>query len=101
MELQSTNGDIGTNSGVQTVEHDNKIPTEALCVLEEDDDMVVKVDHEAKTQLIYGVLDTPPLSVSIICGFQVLIDFSLTVKAATLVFIPGRGSAISSGKQVK
>ena len=26
----------------------------------------------------------------------VLIDFSLTVKAATLIFISGRGSAISS-----
>ena len=31
----------------------------------------------------------------------VLIDFSLTVKAATLIFKPGRGSAISSAKQVK
>ena len=29
----------------------------------------------------------------------VLIDFSLTVKAATLIFISGRGSAISSAKQ--
>ena len=28
----------------------------------------------------------------------VLIDFSLTVKAATLIFIFGRGSAISSAK---
>ena len=31
----------------------------------------------------------------------VLIDFSLTVKAATLVFISGRVSAISSAKQGK
>ena len=29
----------------------------------------------------------------------VLIDFSLTVKAAHLIFISGRGSAISSAKQ--
>ena len=29
----------------------------------------------------------------------VLIDFSLTVKAATLIFIYGRGSAISSVKE--
>ena len=29
----------------------------------------------------------------------VLIDFSLTIKAATLIFISGRGSAISSAKQ--
>ena len=28
-----------------------------------------------------------------------LIDFSLTVKAATLIFISGRGSAIASAKQ--
>ena len=30
-----------------------------------------------------------------------LIDFSLTVKAATLIFISGRGSAISSAKEGK
>ena len=30
-----------------------------------------------------------------------LIDFSLTVKAATLIFISGRGSAISSAKERK
>ena len=32
---------------------------------------------------------------------MVLIDFSLTVKAATLIFIYGRGSAISSVKEGK
>ena len=32
---------------------------------------------------------------------RVLIDFPLTVKAATLIFICGRGSAISSAKQGK
>ena len=32
---------------------------------------------------------------------QVLIDFSLTVKAATLILISGRGSAISSAKEGK
>ena len=31
----------------------------------------------------------------------ILIDFSLTVKAATLIFIPERGLAISSAKQGK
>ena len=31
----------------------------------------------------------------------ILIDFSLTVKAATPIFISGRGSAISSAKQGK
>ena len=32
---------------------------------------------------------------------QLLIDFSLTVKAATLIFISGRGSAIASAKEGK
>ena len=32
---------------------------------------------------------------------HILIDFSLTVKAATLIFISRRGSAISSTKQGK
>ena len=34
-------------------------------------------------------------------GCLVLIDFSLTVKAATLIIISGRGSAISSVKEGK
>ena len=32
---------------------------------------------------------------------SILLGFSLTVKAATLIFISGRGSAISSAKQGK
>ena len=32
---------------------------------------------------------------------MVLIDFSITVKSATLIFISGRGSAISSPKEEK
>ena len=32
-------------------------------------------------------------------SLKVLIEFSLTVKAATLIFISGRGSAISSAKE--
>ena len=32
---------------------------------------------------------------------RILIDFSLTVKAATLIFISGRGLAFSSAKQGK
>ena len=39
------------------------------------------------------------------CNFpqtlNVLIDFSLTVKAATLIYMTGRGSAISSAKEGK
>ena len=34
-------------------------------------------------------------------GFTALIDFSLTVKAATLIFISERGLAISSAKEGK
>ena len=37
---------------------------------------------------------------SIDCALA-LIDFSLTVKATTLIFISGRGSAISSPKEGK
>ena len=33
--------------------------------------------------------------------YDVLTDFSLTVKAATFIFISGRGSAISSAKEGK
>ena len=36
-----------------------------------------------------------------ISNIHILIDFSLTVKAATLIFIFGRGSAISSAKEGK
>ena len=35
------------------------------------------------------------------CRTLLLIDFSLTVKAATSIFISGRGSAISSAKEGK
>ena len=34
-------------------------------------------------------------------GATVFIDFSLTVKVATLIFIPGRGSAIPSAYKEK
>ena len=40
-----------------------------------------------------------PLAVS--SNTLVLLDFSLTVKAATLIFISGCGSAISSAKEGK
>ena len=35
----------------------------------------------------------------VFCNPLILIDFSLTVKATTLIFISGRGSAISSAKE--
>ena len=37
----------------------------------------------------------------LLSSHNILIDFSLTVKAATLIFISGRGSAISSAKEGK
>ena len=36
-----------------------------------------------------------------VCKVHVLLDFSLTVKAAILIFISGRGSTISSSKEGK
>ena len=47
-----------------------------------------------------SVIPTQPISVSSLDP-SVLIDFSLSVKAATLIFISGRGSAISSAKEGK
>ena len=41
------------------------------------------------------------LPMSSVIDIFVLLDFSLTVKAATLIFISGRGSAISSAKEGK
>ena len=41
------------------------------------------------------------LAIHCISGYQVLIDFSLTVKAVTLIFISGRCSASSPAKQEK
>ena len=41
------------------------------------------------------------LSVSSYLFVFILLDFSLTVKAATLIFISGCGSAISSAKEGK
>ena len=38
---------------------------------------------------------------SLLLGPWVFFDFSLTVKAATLIFISGCGSAISSAKEGK
>ena len=40
-------------------------------------------------------------TLAIISKFTVLLDFSLTVKAATFIFISWRGSTISSAKQGK
>ena len=41
------------------------------------------------------------LEISPVLALNTLLDFSLTVKAATLIFISGCGSAISSAKEGK
>ena len=41
------------------------------------------------------------IGIQSVIGLKGLIDFSVTVKAATLIFISGRGSAISYAKEGK
>ena len=60
--------------------------------------------HDVNSSLCRLVLETHPIvhlnrQMDGIMG--ILVDFSLTVKAATLIFISGRGSAISSTKEGK
>ena len=74
---------------------------------------VMQVIIKAIAILLQIALNTTPIEsfataahifIGQVCGklfFWVLIDFSLTVKAATLIFISGRGSAISSVKADK
>ena len=50
---------------------------------------------------ILGVARYTHLSLVPVMNSRVLLDFSLTVKAATLIFISGCGSAISSAKEGK
>ena len=60
--------------------------------------------------LLFGIVLSLKLSKCVVsnvravhttCSQRVLLDFSLTVKAATLVFISGWGSAIPSAKEGK
>ena len=51
---------------------------------------------------ILANVSTPVYLISVFHNYySLLLDFSLTVKAATLIFISGRGSAISSAKEGK
>ena len=45
--------------------------------------------------------DCPNKITMLLLATHILIDFSLTVKAAILIFISGRGSAISSPREGK
>ena len=56
--------------------------------------MTVHLFHPSLLLIITVCFSSLPL-------VYVLIDFSCTVKAETLIFISGRGSAISSAKQGK
>ena len=65
-------------------------------------------DCNVRVQWFSSVISTSILSASLhnsfgssLFSFAILIDFSLTVKAATLIFVSGCGSAISSAKQGK
>ena len=49
----------------------------------------------------YTKCDSLPVWEPCLEVIKVLLDFSLTVKATTLIFISGRGSAISSAKEGK
>ena len=55
----------------------------------------VSIYYSVQKQLILILL------IFFVPKFYLLIDFSLTVKAATLIFISGCGSAISSAKEGK
>ena len=46
----------------------------------------------------WSVIVAFPVILIRVLEIRLLIDFSLTVKAATLIFISGRASAISSAK---
>ena len=50
-------------------------------------------------QVLWSPLDLRNLYV--IQKIKLLLDFSFTVKAATLIFLSGRGSAISSAKETQ
>ena len=52
-------------------------------------------------KVILVIMSTTSVRKRLIIFRQVLLDFSLTVKAATLIFIIGCGSAISSAKEGK
>ena len=53
-------------------------------------------DGDSNSVWISKTMDQVNLVVDLGDQFQVLMDFSLTVKAATLIFITGHGSAILS-----
>ena len=54
-----------------------------------------------RQKAVQGLQHTSRMTKHILQVHFVLIDCSLTVKAATLLFISGRASAISSSKQEK
>ena len=55
---------------------------------------ILGIDITPQAVYIYPTLSDPPHSLFKL----ILLDFSLTVKAVTLIFISGRGSAISSAE---
>ena len=63
--------------------------------------MKIMKKTELSMNKVFYNLGARSLTTQLTVVIHVLIDFSLTVKAATLIFIPGRGSAISPAKHGK
>ena len=57
---------------------------------------------DASVWVLIGGTCAYAISIELPCAdLHILLDFSLSVKAATLIFISGRGSAISYAKEGK
>ena len=61
----------------------------------------IDLDHKALTLILNIMIKFKFHIIEPYIMLWVLIDFSFTVRAATLIFISKRGSAISSAKQGK
>ena len=62
---------------------------------------VFLISIKVQTQSSFKLIKTKNCSMYSVDHNDILLDFSLTVKAATLIFVSGRCSAISSAKQGK
>ena len=67
--LNNINGGITDNRNVDQNDIGEKI---LLADMEDRVDTTVVIEDTAKKQLIYGVSESPPIHVTIICGLQVI-----------------------------
>ena len=63
---------MDTKLDITDKDENDALVDEALPLGDEKDD--IEIDAP-KTDLIYGVLDTPPIHITIICGLQVRVFF--------------------------